>query len=65
MKAAFLNQQGGPEVLKYGDLPEPEAFLRSTLGPDAPEPLKFATAAAETRAVGIGLVLVSPALQRR
>ncbi|MCZ4256308.1 DUF1800 domain-containing protein [Sulfitobacter sp. G21635-S1] len=48
-----------------GDLPEPEAFLRSTLGPDAPEPLKFATAAAETRAVGIGLVLVSPALQRR
>ena len=25
MKAAFLNQQGGPEVLKYGDLPDPAA----------------------------------------
>jgi NADPH:quinone reductase-like Zn-dependent oxidoreductase len=25
MKAAFLEQQGGPEVLKYGDLPDPVA----------------------------------------
>jgi NADPH:quinone reductase-like Zn-dependent oxidoreductase len=25
MKAAYLEQQGGPEVLKYGDLPDPKA----------------------------------------
>lgn len=25
MKAAYLEEQGGPEVLKYGDLPDPEA----------------------------------------
>jgi NADPH:quinone reductase-like Zn-dependent oxidoreductase len=25
MKAAYLEQSGGPEVLKYGDLPEPKA----------------------------------------
>jgi NADPH:quinone reductase-like Zn-dependent oxidoreductase len=25
MKAAFINQHGGPEVLKYGDLPDPVA----------------------------------------
>jgi NADPH:quinone reductase-like Zn-dependent oxidoreductase len=25
MKAAFLEQHGGPEVLKYGDLPDPKA----------------------------------------
>jgi NADPH:quinone reductase-like Zn-dependent oxidoreductase len=25
MKAAFIEQFGGPEVLKYGDLPDPVA----------------------------------------
>ena len=25
MKAAFIEQYGGPEVLKYGDLPDPVA----------------------------------------
>jgi NADPH:quinone reductase-like Zn-dependent oxidoreductase len=27
MKAAFIEQHGGPEVLKYGDLPDPIAGL--------------------------------------
>lgn len=47
------------------ELPEPKKFLRDIVGPDASDPLKFATAAAETRDVGVGLVLISPALQRR
>jgi NADPH:quinone reductase-like Zn-dependent oxidoreductase len=25
MKAVFINQHGGPEVLQYGDLPDPVA----------------------------------------
>ncbi len=25
MKAAYMNEQGGPEVLRYGDLPDPQA----------------------------------------
>src|SRR5690348_13592207 len=25
MKAAYIEQQGGPEVFKYGDLPDPKA----------------------------------------
>ena len=25
MKAAFIERHGGPEVLKYGDLPDPTA----------------------------------------
>ncbi len=25
MKAAYMNEQGGPEVLQYGDLPDPQA----------------------------------------
>ena len=25
MKAAFIEEQGGPEVLKYGDVPDPAA----------------------------------------
>ena len=25
MKAAFIERQGGPEVLKYGDVPDPVA----------------------------------------
>jgi uncharacterized protein (DUF1800 family) len=47
------------------DLPEPAAFLAMAVGPDAPEALKFATSAAENRAVAVGLVLASPAMQRR
>jgi uncharacterized protein (DUF1800 family) len=47
-----------------GDLPRPEEFARAALGQNLPEPVRFAAAAAETRAEGIGLVLASPAFQR-
>lgn len=53
-----------PEVLMK-DLPDPRDFLRQTLGARASEPLTIAAAAAENRATGIGLVLVSPEFQRR
>ncbi|QIE47070.1 DUF1800 domain-containing protein [Pseudohalocynthiibacter aestuariivivens] len=45
-------------------LPRPETFLIAALGPDAPEPVKFAARAAESRAEGIGIILASPAFQR-
>jgi uncharacterized protein (DUF1800 family) len=45
-------------------LPDPRAFVEAALGPDAPEPVRFAARAAETRAEGVGLVLASPAFQR-
>ena len=31
MKAAFIEQFGGPEVLKYGDLPDPVAAAGEVL----------------------------------
>jgi uncharacterized protein (DUF1800 family) len=45
-------------------LPDPRAFVEAALGPAAPEPVRFAARAAETRAEGVGLVLASPAFQR-
>ncbi|MCV2888634.1 DUF1800 domain-containing protein [Ruegeria aquimaris] len=48
-----------------GTLPDPAAFAERTLGPVLTEPVRFAAGAAETRADGIGLVLASPAFQRR
>lgn len=52
-----------PQVL-MGALPDPRAFVDVALGPDAPESVRFAAEAAESRADGIGLVLASPAFQR-
>jgi uncharacterized protein (DUF1800 family) len=47
-------------------LPEPSAFAPVALGQGAvPDPVEFATRAAETPAEAIGLVLASPAFQRR
>lgn len=46
-------------------LPDPRDFVRSALGGDAPTRVAFAASAAETRAEAIGLVLLSPAFQRR
>ena len=46
-------------------LPDPRVFVTTALGPDAPETVAFAAGAAEERAVAIGLVLASPAFQRR
>lgn len=47
-----------------GDLPDPRAFLRITLGEDAPADVRFAANAAENKREGIALVLMSPAFQR-
>ncbi len=47
------------------DLPQPGAFVDATLGAAAPSEIRFAAQAAESRAVGIGLVLSAPAFQRR
>ncbi len=47
------------------DLPDPEAFVHTALGPYASHVVRFAAGAAETRAEAIGLVLSSPAFQRR
>lgn len=43
MKAAFIEQYGGPEVLKYGDLPDPvagtgEVVISSAVSPTVPGP---------------------------
>jgi uncharacterized protein (DUF1800 family) len=45
-------------------LPDPRDFAITALG-RVPEPVAFATSAAEDRAAGIALVLSSPAFQRR
>lgn len=45
-------------------LPDPRDFVESALGRAAPEPVRFAAAAAETRAEGVGVVLASPAFHR-
>ncbi len=46
-------------------LPDPREFVTTALGPNAPEVVRFAAASAETRSDGVGLVLASPAFQRR
>lgn len=46
------------------DLPDPRTFVTTALGPDAPEAVRFAAEAAESRADGIGMILISPAFQR-
>lgn len=46
-------------------LPDPRLFVETALGPLASERTRFAARAAETRAEGVGLVLLSPQFQRR
>ncbi len=46
------------------DLPDPRAFVDIALGGAVPPAVRFAAAAAETRAEGIGVVLAAPAFQR-
>lgn len=46
-------------------LPSPEKFVEISLGDYADGPVRFAASAAETQAEAIGLVLCSPAFQRR
>lgn len=47
------------------ELPDPRAFVQHALGGSVPVPVAFAAKAAEERAVAIGLILSSPAFQRR
>ena len=47
------------------ELPDPRSFLTAVLGEDPPLSVKFAAQAAETRAIGIGVIISSPAFQRR
>ena len=53
-----------PRLLRP-DLPDPKDFVGEALGGYASEPVRFAAAAAETRAEAVGLVLSAPAFQRR
>lgn len=55
---------GAPRRL-MDPLPDPRDFVDHALGRFADEPVRFAAAAAETRPEAIGLVLMSPAFQRR
>ncbi len=55
---------GAPRILKP-DLPDPRAFVDAALGGFAPDEVKFAAGAAESKSEAIGLVLMSPAFQRR
>lgn len=72
--SAWLTPQGlsgrvrwameGPQLLRP-DLPDPRAFVDTALGSFAPEDVKFAASAAESKSEAIGLVLMSPVFQRR
>ncbi|MGB3243971.1 MAG: DUF1800 domain-containing protein [Sulfitobacter sp.] len=46
-------------------LPEPNDVVRNALGDNPPQKVVFAAAAAESRSEAIGLILMSPAFQRR
>jgi uncharacterized protein (DUF1800 family) len=47
------------------DLPDPRDFVRTALGDLAPQAVIFAAESAEKRSDGIGIILASPAFQRR
>ncbi len=47
------------------DLPDPRDFVRHALGDHAPGAVIFAAEAAETQREGVGLILSSPAFQRK
>lgn len=49
----------------FPKLPDPREFVEHALGDDVPPQVAFAANAAENRSVAIGLILASPAFQRR
>ncbi|PTX57053.1 uncharacterized protein (DUF1800 family) [Litoreibacter ponti] len=49
----------------FRSLPDPRDFVEVALGSVADEKVSFAARAAETRREGVGLILASPAFQRR
>lgn len=50
---------------ELGELPDPRSLVETALAEAAGPDLRFAAAAAETRTEGVGLVLASPAFNRR
>ena len=52
-------------VQRWPDGPDPRAFVDLALGDAAPDALRRAARGAETRIQGIGLILASPAFNRR
>ena len=73
--AAWLTPQGvaarmhwamtAPRTLLNQSLPDPRQFVTDALGSRARDAVRFAARAAESRPEAIGLVLASPAFQRR
>lgn len=71
--SAWLTPQGVAARLQWAmivpqllmpRLPDPREFVETALGGRASETVRFAASAAESRAEGVGLVLISPAFQR-
>lgn len=72
--AAWITPQGVSTRLRWAlsapqklrrDLPDPRLFVTTALGPFAPPSVQFAAQSAESKSDAIGLVLASPAFQRR
>lgn len=72
--SAWVNPQGLSARLRWAiaiprqvcpDLPDPRVFVDTALGPYVTESVRFAARAAESQPEAIGLVLCSPAFQRR
>jgi uncharacterized protein (DUF1800 family) len=63
--AARLEWAMNTPVRLMADLPDPRIFVHHALGDDVPGAVSFAANAAESRDVAIGLILASPAFQRR
>ncbi|WP_158966490.1 DUF1800 domain-containing protein [Chachezhania sediminis] len=64
LAARFSWAMSAPQRLQP-DLPQPPRFAETTLGSFLPPRVQFAAKAAEQRSEAIGLVLSSPAFQRR
>ncbi|KIN63238.1 DUF1800 domain containing protein [Sulfitobacter noctilucicola] len=71
---AWVTPQGIAERMQWAmntparlvdELPDPREFVQTALGDAAPSTVVFAANAAATQAEGIGLILASPAFQRR
>jgi len=72
--AAWITPQGISARLEWAmnaparlltELPDPRVFVHDALGPEVSERVAFASNSAENRKVAIGLILASPAFQRR
>mgnify|MGYP000344949389 CR=1 FL=1 len=72
--AAWVTPQGIAARLEWAvhapsrvldELPDPRDFVETALGDAVTEDVRFAAKAAENRAEALGLILVSPAFQRR